>query len=208
LQVAAPLLKQIPTFLYHSLPPALTPWGLGGVLRYLLPDQNVNVFALEDPEVTGRLASSNVATLTWVERSRKLWVAARTPTTEDAAYILMNEVTPVWQLQNGWYGLEDGFRWTAPATAARLYRPKRARQFEVVLMGTGPPRDMSVHLNGAYLGSVSTAEPGVRTVRWQLPPGPPGPVKVEFQAPAYRPKGDSRTLGTAIISFGFLPSDR
>jgi hypothetical protein len=215
LQTASTALRQIPTFLYRGLPPTLAPWGVGGALRYLLPDMNVRVYPLEDTAAKTVLLMPAVATLTWVERNRNLWVAARSPGTEDATYISMNEVTPVWQLGDGWFDLEDGFRWTAPRATASLYRAPRATQFEAVL-NIGPRllqaaghSDFRVRLNGTPIGSVRLAEPGIRIVRWPLQPGPPGTVEVEFQsAPAYRSESDPRTLGAAIMSFGFLPSGR
>jgi hypothetical protein len=134
----------------------------------------------------------------------------------DTTYIMMNELTPLWQLTDGWFGLEDGFRWSAPRATARLYRAPRATQFEVVL-NIGPRllaslghSDFSARLNGVPLGTVRLTELGIRAVRWPLPHGAPGTVEVEFQAdPPYRlPGNDPRTLGAAIVSFGFLPSGR
>jgi hypothetical protein len=217
LRASAASLQGIPIFLYHGLPPAFPPWGAAGALRYLLPGVDVKMYPME-----GRLAaqlilqSPAIATLVWVQRSRKLGIAAHHPDSPDATYIMMNEVTPVWQLTDGWFGLEEGFRWAAPHATARLYRAPRATQFEVVL-DIGPQlltalgrTDFSARLNGVRLGTARLTELGIHTLRWPLPPGPPGTVEAEFQTdpPYHEPGSDTRTLGAAVVSFGFLPSGR
>jgi hypothetical protein len=175
----------------------------------------VQIMRMEAPGANALLQSPALATLTWVERNQHLWIATRTPDTSDTTYITMNEVTPVWQLMDGWYGFEAGYRWAAPRATARLYRAQRATQFEVVA-NVGPQilpfghTDLSVRLDGVLLGTARLTELGSRIVRWPLPPGPTGTVEVEFQAePAFHASsGDPRVLGEAIMSFGFLPSGR
>lgn len=216
LHAAASSLDGIPVFLYRGLPPGLPPWGVRGALNCLLPGTNASLYALQDPLAKALLQSPAVATLTWIERSRTLLIGARTPGTPDTTYIVMNERTPLWQLTGGWYELENGYRWSAPDAAARLYRAPRATLFELVL-NVGPQRlarsgytDCSVRLNGVSLGTARVTELGIRILRWRLPPGPPGTVTAELHAePAVEAlAGDPRPLGAAIMSLGFLPSGR
>jgi len=217
LQASAPSLQGISTFLYHGLPPAFPPWGAAGALRYLLPGIEPTLYPMQDrPAANSMPRNLAGATLVWAEASRKLWIAVHDPDSPDATYIMMNELTPVWQLTEGWFGLEEGFRWTAPHSTARLYRAPRATQFEVVL-DVGPQllaalghTDFSARLNGVLLGTTRLTELGIHTLRWPLPPGPSGTVEVEFAAdPPYHAAGDDpRTLGVAVVSFGFLPSGR
>ena len=209
LQTAAPALASMPVFLYRGLPASLPPWGLGGALRFLLPNGNFNIYPFSAPPAMALLSNPAAAVLTWDAPSRKLWIA------QEATYITMDDLTPVWQLTNGWYALEKGFRWTAPCATARLYRAPRADQFEAVLnvgsqaLGAKGYAESSVRLNGAPLGSIHLTETGIRTVRWPLPPGPPGNVEIEFSTDTpSQSRGDPRILGTAIVSFGFLPAGR
>jgi hypothetical protein len=214
LQVSAALLQGIATYLYHSLPLSFPPWGAAGALRYLLPGTDIKLYAMEDPAAKSLLQSPAIATLVWIERNRKLWITAHHPNTPDAAYIIMNELTPVWQLTDGWFGLEQGFRWTAPHATARLYRPPRVTQFEVVLsidsqlLEARGHTDLSVRLNGVPVGTARLTEVGIRSMRLPVPPGPSGTVEAELQAdpPFHATNGDPRTLGAAILSFGFLPA--
>jgi hypothetical protein len=216
LQASAASLQGIPEFLYDGLPLSLPPWGVGGALRYLLSSPDVKMYASEDPAAKSLLQSPAVATLVWVERRRKLWITAHHPDTLDSTYIMMNEWTPVWQLTDGWYRLEEGMRWTAPHATARLYRAPRATQFEVVLsvdaqlLAALGHTEFSARLNGVPLGTARLTEPGIRTLRWPLPAGPAGTVQAEFESdpPLHAANGDSRTLGAAVLSFGFVPSGR
>ena len=216
LQAAAASFQGIPIFLYRGLPAAFPPWGTAGALRYLLPEVNVKVYPMEGRTAAQILQSPAIATLVWVQPSHKLGIAVHYPDSPDATYIMMNEVTPIWQLTDGWFGLEEGFRWTAPQATARLYRAPRAMQFEVVL-NVGPQlpatlghTDFTARLNGVPLGTARLTEAGIRTLRWPLPPGPPGTVEAEFQTdpPYHAPGSDPRTLGIPVVSFGFLPSGR
>jgi hypothetical protein len=215
LQASAGQLQGIPAFLYRGLPPSFPPWGVGGALRYLL-NLDVRMYAMEDPAAQSLLRSPSIATLVWEEPSHKLWITAHHPNSPDTAYIAMNELTPVWQLTDGWFELEPGFRWIAPHATSRLYRAPQAAQFEVVLsvnsqlLDARGHTDLSIRLNGVPLGIARITEVGIRTVRWPLPPGPAGAVEVEFQVdPAFHAiNGDPRTLGAAILSFGFLPAGR
>jgi len=217
LQASATSIQSIPMFLFHGLPPGFPPWGISGALRYLFPHLNFKIAALEDrPAAQPLLQSPAVATLFWTEANHRLWIAVHEPDTPDATYIIMNELTPVWQLTGGWYGLENDFRWIEPVATARLYRAQRATQFEVVLnviqqlLETGGHIDCSVRLNGIALGSARITEPGNRTVRFPLPPGPPGAAAVELKIdPPFQGSGqDPRTFGAPVVSFGFLPSGR
>ena len=217
MRATAPSFQGIPIFLYHGLPPAFPAWGTAGALRYLLPEVNVKVYPMEGRTAAQLIRQSPaIATLVWVQQSHKLGIAAHYPDSPDATYIMMNEVTPIWQLTNGWFGLEEGFRWAAPQATARLYRAPRATQFEVVLdtspqlLATLGHTDFTVRLNGVPLGTARLTESGMRTLRWPLPPGPPGTVEAEFQTdPPFHERGSgTRTLGMPVVSFGFLPSGR
>jgi hypothetical protein len=209
-------LQGISTFLYDGLPISFPPWGAAGALRYLLSSLDIKLYSMADPAAKSMLQHPAVATLVWVEPNRRLWIAAHHPATPDTTYIMMNEVTPVWQLTDGWFGSDGGFRWMAPHATARLYRTPQANQFEVVLsfdaqsLAARGPADFSARLNGEPLGTTRLTEVGIRTLRWPLPRGSAGTVNVELQAdPPFHPSnGDPRTLGAAILSFGFLPSGR
>ena len=118
LRTAAPLFKDLRVFIYSGLPPSFSQYGAGGALRYLLPKTNARIVEIGDPQAEALLQDPWVATLTWVQPRRHLWVATRNADTLDTTYITMNEVTPLWQLTAGWSGLEgnqEGYPLGRPA---------------------------------------------------------------------------------------------
>jgi len=213
LQAAAPSLQDIPLYLYDGVPPGLRSWGLEGALGYLVPRMNVKSYPVDDPTVVTLLQSPALAVLTWIPADHHLWIAAHTPATPDLPYVAMNPVTPLWQLMEGWSPLEGNFRWSAPRAVARLYRPPEATQFEMIV-NVGLERlqkaghvDLSVRLSSGSLWAARFEQIGVQAVHWPLPPGKTGTTYVELRSgPPLGPTAtDRRTLGIAVVSFGFSP---
>ena len=200
----------IESAVYSGAPAAFHRWGVEAALRYFTrPD--LPVCEIADPCPAEMLEARSMATFSWDPNLRRLLIARRVPGEPEASYITMDRSTPIWQLTSGWYPLENRFRWTRGVARARLERPAGAREFEVVV-NAGPMqlRDLgritlSVSLDGRSLGRREFVQPGHQTARWPLPEGKAGPVQVEFRSdPEYRPAGDPRELGVAIVSFGFV----
>lgn len=198
-------------FVYDGAPLELQRWGIAGALRYLFG--RAELYSIEDREAVAALRSDSVALLNWDTNARALRIVARQPDTPDAAYVTMDPDTPVWQLGEGWYRLENRFRWIQPYATARLRRPENARAFELrvnispdQLRETGRTH-VRVTLNGQPVGEREFTAPGWQTVRWPLTPAPAGPARVEFRVtPGFYPaSGDPRHLGIPIAAFGFPP---
>ena len=205
----SPAMRQ---FIYDGRPFALHPWGIQGALACVYRRSDIALAGVEDREAHAALASGQpVAVLSWDPGARLLSIAARNPGTPDASYIRMDRRTPIWQLDEGWYPLEGGFRWTKPSATAQLFRPPGARRFELkVNIGPDLIRDMGgtevrVFLDGVPLGARRFTANGWQAVRWDLPPGPAGSVRVGIEAQPYRPSNeDPRLLGVAVVGFGFV----
>ena len=141
----APEVRQ---FIYDGRPFALHPWGIQGALGCLYKRGGIRLSGVEDAESqTALRGGAPVAVLSWDTMAKRLTIAARTPGTPDAAYIRMDRSTPLWQLDDGWYPLEGGFRWAKPVATAHLHRPAEARSFELkVNISPGPhPRRRRRH---------------------------------------------------------------
>ena len=198
-------------FIYDGAPFPMHTWGIQGALRIASGKYDIHVTNIEDKNLRPVLDSDRVVILSWNAPLRRLTATAHSPGEPDASYIRMNHTTPLWQLDSGWYGLENRFRWTEPTASARLYRPEGARQFELMVnMSPDMLRDIghtevTVSLDGRPLGSRRFDKNGWQTVRWDLDPAPAGTVQVEFRSdPVYHPpRPDSRVLGVAIAAFGF-----
>jgi hypothetical protein len=199
-------------FVYDGRPFALHPWGIKGALVCAYRTPEIRVSGVEDKEAQAALRGAQpVAVLSWDPLKRGLTVAARDAATPDTSYIRMDRSTPLWQLDEGWYPLEQGFRWTRPAATARLYRPVGARAFELrVNVGPDLIRDtggteVRVFLDDVPLGARRFTAHGWQTVRWDLAPGQAGTTRVRIVSQPYRPSNqDPRVLGVAVLGFGFF----
>jgi hypothetical protein len=202
--------REVRTFLYDGAPSAMNRWGVQGAIRYFAGPGELHIYSVEDRDRAQAFLAERFGLLVWDARHRRLQSLRRVPGTNDASYIGFDAVVPIWQLAAGWYQPEGAFRWTQPRATAQLYRPPRARRFELgVNAGPGLIRDLGkteveVRIDGAVAGRATFTMPGLQTVSWTLAAAPAGNVNVEFLvAPAYRPPGDPRPLGIAITGFGF-----
>ncbi|MCL4401433.1 MAG: hypothetical protein M1436_02035 [Acidobacteria bacterium] len=202
------------TFIYDGAPSKFHPWGIEGALKYFYQVSDVTVRNLKESGATQLLRGNSFAILSWDESARKLTTVARRPDTPDASYIRMDNTEPLWQLDDGWYPRENRFRWTKPDAAAHLFRPREARQFEVVMVVSpeeirdAGAAEIRATINGRVMGARKFTKDGLQVARWDLPSFEDGSEKagiaLHFE-PAYHPGSqDPRTLGGAIVSFGFV----
>ena len=62
---------------------------------------------------------------------------------------------------------------------------------------------VTVSIDDVMVGEQDFTVRGYHTVRWDIPPAPPGPVRVTIRSePEYH---GERFLGIAVASFGFVP---
>ncbi|MCX6588300.1 MAG: hypothetical protein NTX13_17180 [Acidobacteria bacterium] len=199
-------------FLIDSYPPSLHWWGVTGCLRLAFGTNDLEAFAAEAHTTKDRpAADGSLALLSWDRPARRLDSLARLAGQPDASWIDMSGLTPLWQLESGWYGRDGAFRWTHPMAAARLHRPADAAAFEMRLnIGPDYIREigavtLETRLDGALLGRHTFTRQGWQTVRYPLASAPAGAVRVEFLVtPPFRPSnGDPRRLGIPMGAFGF-----
>jgi hypothetical protein len=195
------------SFLIDGYPPHLYWWGVTGSLRLAFATNELVALPAEERPA----ADAPFALLSWDRPTRRLYSLAHVPGQPDASWIEMSRLTPVWQLESGWYTRDGAFRWTHPTATARLYRPEEARAFEMNLnIGPDYIREigevtLETRLNGTTLGRQTFTRQGWQTVRYPLAAGPAGVARVEFVVtPPFRPSnGDPRKLGIPMGAFGF-----
>jgi len=206
-------LTRVSTVINDAFPEALHPWGIEGALHYLYPSQQVEVCALVETCAQKAFQRGSFAVLNWDRARRNLVVLSPEPGALEAAYFQIrgNPRQAVWQLEEGWNAWEENFRWIAPYARARLRRPAKARWFELVAhIGPQQIRDLGrttveVLMDGRPVGRREFRAALIQTVRWELPPGEAGTVRVEFRVtPEYRPPPEHRLLGIPIAAFGFV----
>lgn len=200
---------EILTFIYYNGP--LNGYGTRGVITFMHPNQQIRFASVDDPGAAELLRADGFDVVSWDWGHHRLYPLLRTPDTPDASYIQMSPTTPFWQLEKGWYLLEGSFRWTGPVATARLRRPADAKQFELIV-NIGPEylakikqSHIQVFVNGTLVGERDFTKLGWQAARWDLAPGPGGPVEIRIQtAPELR---TTRLLGSAVVAFGFLPRE-
>jgi hypothetical protein len=217
LTAAAALPGQAPgvhRFIYDGFPPGLRWWGIQGALRLFYNRGDIEMFSVEDKDLTRVFEQGDVALLKWDNTRQHLTVVKRSPGEPDRSSVHMDETTPIWQLEEGWYQGEYKYRWTKPHAKARLFRPAGARAFTMEV-NAGPKyiadvkhSRVSVFIDGKQIGTADFTTSGWQTVKFPLPAAPPGTVHIEFAIePAYRPSAiDPRVLGIPLGAFGFLES--
>ena len=123
----------------------------------------------------------------------------------------MSLVTPIWQLEKGFFQLDGGFRWIAPHARARLWHPVEAKAFDVTV-NIGPDYirqvkrvTLKIKVDGIEIGSREFVEQGIQTVKWPISiAGKAATSKIEFDvSPPLETQGDPRPLGIPIVAFGF-----
>jgi hypothetical protein len=200
-------------FVVDGLPAGFHLWGAQGILRFLLGEANPTLYSIEAKEAAAAIKREHVWLLAWSPTQRKLAVIS---SKTQEPYLALGQHAPPWQLGAGWYRQEAGFRWMGPHASSQLPLPAAARDFELVVTvvpeqfrATGPI-GVTVAMNGIDLGKRQLTATGLQSLRW--PVAAPilsrrgnGAVNVDFDVtPAYHPtNGDTRSLGLAVIAFGF-----
>jgi hypothetical protein len=198
-------------FAWDRLPDGFQGSGVSGALACIYDRMDITTRFLGDPGMEALLQSGDAVLLRWIEVFRRLDVVhfARLP--QPAPYITMDESMPGGQLISGWYGLEWNTRWAQPDAVTVLSRPGDARSFEVTAcpspkqIGTLRSVDFDVLLDGQAVWHRAYVTAGCATVRWPVPHGPAGSVKVGFRTrPPFHDAPDNRNFGMPIKSFGFV----
>ncbi len=204
---------EIRRFLYSGSPETLRLWGIRGALRWFHGGEDVEVLSVRDGSFRAAVASGAVGLLDWDPATRTLRWVTRPGDTADAAYVLLNRLKPIWQLEEGWFPLEHNYRWIGPSARARLRRPAEAQWFEL-FVNAGPELmrrqgrvSVTVFLDGVETGVAEFTRPGWQKARWKAPASTEPEATVEFRVePAFLPSPDDpRTLGIAVGGFGFIP---
>ncbi len=205
-----PALREI---VYDGAPAAMNPWGVQAAFAWHQPDPALRVSSLDSPEAKQLLSKQNLAVVSWDGARRRLLIRTRKPGEPDPPLIDMADGNIAWLFGDGWFPLTQGYRWMGPQATARLSRPADAREF-VVRINFGPIQfkdqgrvELEVLLNGQSLGTREYKEQGWHVRSWSLPPSAPGPVEVTLRSlrPYHPSNGDPRTLGAAVVLFGFVP---
>ncbi len=203
----------VQTVVFDGRPEQMHRWGVEAALRLTSGQPGLEIYDMNDKHSWEALHRDSIAVLSWSKPQQKLFAATKNAGQPLQRAIRMGLEAPIWQLDEGWFPLESEFRWIGPRATALLHRPASARAFELTVnVGkmqheeNGAP-SVDVFIDGKPVGSHQFTQTGWETARWAVPAGLTGKTRIEFRVkPEYRPRnGDPRTLGVAVVSFGFLP---
>jgi len=203
-----------PAIALSSKPDSFQIWGIRAVLNYPNPNPRSPIQIIDENQVRALPSNAPVIFINWDRDRNKVHLLSKDPSQPEAAYLKMGPETPFWQLDHGWYGLDDYFRWTEPQATAHLSWPEGAKQFEVVvnvspsIMRTNGYTEVRPTINGHDLGARRFDRPGIESLRWNIPPRVSAAAIVELTItpPSHFPP-DPRLMGAPIVSFGFVNSE-
>jgi hypothetical protein len=156
--------------------------------------------------------NGSVALLSWDQAAHRLDIIDSSKLADRASYLDLQHLMVSFHLGYGWHDAEINHRWTEPDAAAELWRPENAHDFELIV--NVPPAQIQslkavtlrVFVGNQTLEGRELTQPGQQALRWKLPSAPAGPARIEFHAtPPFRPSGDPRVFGVAVLAFGFPP---
>ncbi len=211
LQKLVKVRTEITTAIIDGAPAKMHRWGVEGALRYIFRKPDLKVKYAEELEQSPVDAEQAVVQLSWDPSLRVVYSVARDSKDQESARIEMSRMTPLWQLEKGFFEREAGFRWIAPYARARLWRPVEAKAFDVTV-NIGPDYirlvkrvTLKVKVDGIEIGSQEFIEQGIQTVKWPLSVAAKAATStIEFDvSPSLQTKGDPRPLGIPIVAFGF-----
>jgi hypothetical protein len=198
-------------FVWDHLPDGFEHWGVSGALACIYDRTDITTRFIDEPGTEALLQSGQAVWLRWMEVFQRVDVVHFARLAKPAPYITMDEDMPGGQLISGWYGLDWNTRWAQPDAVSVLTRPSDARSFEVTAcLSKGQISalrtvDFDVLFDGQPVGHRVFAAPECATLRWPLPPGPAGTVKVGFRTrPPFHDASDKRNFGIVIRAFGFV----
>jgi hypothetical protein len=202
---------KLPEVVIYDGSPALLPhWGIQGAVRLISHDYKTRVMSIDDPLLRKATKDATVGVFSWDGLRRQMHKVERTTQDEHTSYVSMSGATPVWLLDEGWSARHNFYRWIEPVATARLYRRAGATRFE--LSANVPPDqiealgrvNVELFLNGVTQGIRTYEKNGLLTIAWNLAPAAEGNVEVELRVtPPFGAPNDPRTLGVAVMGFGF-----
>jgi hypothetical protein len=202
-----------PAIALSSKPESFQIWGVRAALNYSNLNLRVPVQVMDERQARALPRSAPVTYINWDRDHSKVSFLSKDPKVPDAFYLKMGAETPFWQLDSGWYGLDDYFRWTEPRATAHLTWPVDAVEFEVVvnvspsIIQTNGYTEVRPKVNGHDLGLRRFDIAGIEAMRWKLPPRDSAMATVELiMMPASHFPPDPRLLGAPVVAFGFVTS--
>lgn len=212
-QVASPLPA---TAYYQNAPAGLRLHGMRGALRLITNRPDARVLDPESLAARRETKERELPVLYWFAPEQKLSIIPHRQGEAKLHFLQLASPETCWQLEDGWYEREGGFRWTGRQASAVVSALPRARTFQIqlnigrLLIESVKQVTVEVLLDGQPLTQLRFDSPQVSTTDVPIPAAQAvtfngQAMKVEFRvSPGYRPPADGRELGVAVSGFGFV----
>lgn len=216
LSAIGPALAEPDVYIYDGYPEGLDWWGIAGAIRLTTGKAEARVIPIQADDLAARIEGKSVMQLFWEPPTRRLTTHIRSPQHPELSLLDMGRFVPFWQLGDGWYQQESGYRWSKPSAWATVRRPAGATRFELKV-NIGPAyieavkrSRVRVRVDGEDTGAAQFDKQGWQTVGWTVAPKAEGRVRVELEvSPPFRPgAADPRVLGVAVGSLGYPDTRR
>jgi hypothetical protein len=198
-------------FVWDGAPSQFETWGIHGAIRYLWHRTDFRLLKADDPNAADALARPGAVLLAWKAPEKTLVAIGGGNQPAASPFISMASSEGWFQLESGWYMREDAGRWIKPVATARLRRPDGVSTFELKIFMAADrlrkvgPTQVSIRLDGERSATQVFNTDGFHSMRFAVPAGRPGPVRVELDvSPPYTPENDARMLGVIVMSLGFF----
>ncbi|MBN8734080.1 MAG: hypothetical protein J0L64_26320 [Acidobacteria bacterium] len=216
LSAIGPALAEPELYIYDGYPEGLDWWGIAGAIRLAAGKAEARMIPIQADDLAARIEGKSVMQLFWEPPTRRLTTHIRSPQHPELSLLDMGRFVPFWQLGDGWYQQESGYRWSKPSAWATVRRPAGATRFELKV-NIGPAyieavtrSQVRVRVDTEVVGTAQFDKQGWQTAGWTVGPKPAGRVRVEIEvSPPFRPgAADPRVLGVAVGSIGYPDTPR
>ncbi|MFN7544423.1 MAG: hypothetical protein ACK5TN_16705, partial [Acidobacteriota bacterium] len=191
---------------YENSPASFLLHGMTGALRLITANPAARVLTPEI-EANRLLAATPLPTLSWFRPTHTLSLSYHQHREARLSELTIANPASAWQLGDGFYDREGHFRWAARRATFFLAAQPQHSHLDLTL-NNGPALldaigalELTVKANGATLGQARFTTPGTPTLSFPLPAKTEGRLELELLAsPGFRPPGDGRELGFALLS--------
>ncbi len=196
---------------YENAPPGLPDYGMRGALRLITKNPAAELLDPEQDVARQRAKDRALPTLYWFRPRNLLTIVPHRFAEAENNYLEFQSPSAAWQLKDGFYDRENGYRWTAPIATLMLAAPPDATTIQIRLNIGQPIIDavrrihLKVYVDNELTGETDIAERGIPVLNFALKRKLSGPAEVRLETtPGYTPPADGRSLGVAVVGIGLL----
>jgi hypothetical protein len=192
---------------FENAPLGLRLHGMTGALRLITKNPAARVLNPEKEEARLEAKDRDLPTLSWFSPTKRLTVISHRYGEAKLSGLDFADPASSWQLTSGWYDREGNSRWASRSARLRLNSEAAHTKLRIrynngpAIFEAIPSIEVQIFVDGQHLATSRFDTPGTPTIDYPLTGPKHGPVEIEVRAsPGFRPAGDGRDLGVALLS--------